>query len=414
MKEIHVTPATETGPFQDEEYSFPASSQSSQLPYPAFSQSSQLPYPASSQSSQLPYPQYDMYPPNYYHYGQYPQWNHGVPPQTYNITNTAVPDYTVSNMYRYAEAVQEEPNHANDEENVSLVFAEPLSNFSSLLKTPSQTSLETPPRVSLSYAPQMASLSPVAEDIEHVEESIEPTAQQFNLKTSNSSQPLSRSQFDGILSSSTPGPIPRMRKRKNMEETPVILTSGWLSNLFITMTANEIPTLQLLNWKFRTVESVDRLCLTLSDGTHTTKQITVDDDLADVVREAPLYSTMRVMSGTISEGCIFNIEEIEIVQTDLVQPVLHCETLAVLEKNFFQEIFYEKGMLTKEGDKLTNHPHFQHTPIRMMTRARMAPETLWPPEGWQLEELNVTYVKRFLKLHRLLVGINVKPRNKDI
>ena len=128
------------------------------------------------------------------------------------------------------------------------------------------------------------------------------------------------------------------------------------------MTATEIPTLQLLNWKLRTVDDKDRLCLNLADGTHTT----VDDDLADAVREAPLYSTLRVQSGTISDGCIFNIEEMEIVQTDLVQPVLHCETLSVLAKNFFQGIFAEQGMLT--------HPNFQHTPIRIMTRSRLAPE----------------------------------------
>ena len=58
-----------------------------------------------------------------------------------------------------------------------------------------------------------------------------------------------------------------------------------------------------------------------------------------------MYSTLRV-SGTISEGCIFSIEEIEI-----------------LEKMFFQDIFAEKGMLTKEREKMTNHPHFQHTPV---------------------------------------------------
>ena len=79
------------------------------------------------------------------------------------------------------------------------------------------------------------------------------------------------------------------------------------------MAATEISTLQLLNWKYRTGDSIYRLCLTLSDGTHTTKQITVNYDLADVGREASLYSTLRVHSGTISECYMFNIEEMEIV-----------------------------------------------------------------------------------------------------
>ena len=85
-----------------------------------------------------------------------------------------------------------------------------------------------------------------------------------------------------------------------------------------------------------------------------------------------MYSTLRVHSGTICECYVFNIEEMEIVQTDLVHPVLHCETPAVLEKKFLQEIFAEKGILTKEGEKMTNHPHFQHTPVRMTTRSRLA------------------------------------------
>ena len=165
------------------------------------------------------------------------------------------------------------------------------------------------------------------------------------------------------------------------------------------MAATEIPTLQLLNWKFRNVDDIDRLCLTLSDGTHTTKQITVDDDLADVVREAPLYSTLRVQSGTIREGCIFNIEEMEIAQTDLVQPVLHYETLSYLEKNFFQEIFAEKGMLTKEGEKMTNHLHFQHTPIRIMTRSRLAPEPPLATRRLAIGGIKCDFCEKIFKRH---------------
>ena len=36
------------------------------------------------------------------------------------------------------------------------------------------------------------------------------------------------------------------------------------------------------------------------------------------------------------------------------------------------DLFSKKGMVTKRGGRNLEHPHFQTTPIRMMTRSKVA------------------------------------------
>ena len=119
----------------------------------------------------------------------------------------------------------------------------------------------------------------------------------FDLNVETPFVTISQEDLDKYLSSSTPGPIPS--KKRKFDGDNADLSSGWLPNLFSNMAASTKPNLQLLNWKYRDVDGRLRLCVTISDGTHATKQATIAEHLVEKIKEAPLYSIITVNSGSI-------------------------------------------------------------------------------------------------------------------
>ena len=138
----------------------------------------------------------------------------------------------------------------------------------------------------------------------------------FNLGRITPLKNVTQKDLDQILTSSTP--IPKAQKRKFVPDSAISLSSGWLNNLFENMNATEIPKLQLLNWKYRQMNGNQHLCVTLSDGTYATKQAIVTENLVEAVKEAPLYSVLEIKSGTIMDGCMFLIQEIDALNTEVL------------------------------------------------------------------------------------------------
>ena len=125
----------------------------------------------------------------------------------------------------------------------------------------------------------------------------------------------------------------------------------------------------LINWKYHNIDCHLRLCVTISDGTHATKQARISEEFAEMITEAPLYSIITVNSGNIYNGCIFGIDDFEITRADIIQPILKCQKLTLLDRDYFENLFRGKRMIN-EDVQVDEHPRFNFTPVVMRTRTR--------------------------------------------
>ena len=90
--------------------------------------------------------------------------------------------------------------------------------------------------------------------------------------------------------------------------------------------------------------------------------------MVEKIKEAPLYSIITVNSGSISNGCIFGIDDFELTRVDIIQPILKCQKLTLLDRDYFENLFREKGMINEDGVTIDEHPRFNFTPVVMRTR----------------------------------------------
>ena len=100
-------------------------------------------------------------------------------------------------------------------------------------------------------------------------------------------------------------------------------------------------------------------------------------NLVEAIKEAPLYSVLEIKSGTIMDGCMFLIQEFDVLNTEVLQAIILEKELKLIDKKYFGELFAKKGMMSKEGERNENHPHFQHTPVVLRRRTRLNSEN--PP-----------------------------------
>ena len=90
--------------------------------------------------------------------------------------------------------------------------------------------------------------------------------------------------------------------------------------------------------------------------------------LVEKIKEAPLYSIITVNSSSISNGCIFGIDDFELTRVDIIQPILKCKKLTLLDRDYFENLFREKGMINEDGVTIDEHLRFNFTPVVMRTR----------------------------------------------
>ena len=71
------------------------------------------------------------------------------------------------------------------------------------------------------------------------------------------------------------------------------------------------------------------------------------------------------------DGCLLQVEEFEIL-AHYHEPIIIGKDLKNLDKDFFEQIFKRKNMLTEDGTKNVDHPHYESTPIFRRLRSRIA------------------------------------------
>ena len=72
------------------------------------------------------------------------------------------------------------------------------------------------------------------------------------------------------------------------------------------------------------------------------------------------------------QGLRIIIHNFEIIDDEVSEEVTLADELVFLEKSWYLQMFTKKGMVDKKGSRNLIHPHFQTTPLRMMTRSKKA------------------------------------------
>ena len=70
-------------------------------------------------------------------------------------------------------------------------------------------------------------------------------------------------------------------------------------------------------------------------------------------------------------------EKFDVYNTEVLQVIILEKEVKLIDKKYFGELFTKKGMMSKEGERIENHPHFQHTPVFLRIRTRLNSEN--PP-----------------------------------
>ena len=69
------------------------------------------------------------------------------------------------------------------------------------------------------------------------------------------------------------------------------------------------------------------------------------------------------------KGYKIYIEEIDVVEENIEEEIVHGSDLEYLDKESYVEILKKRGMVNKDGEKNENHPGFALTPVRL-TRSK--------------------------------------------
>ena len=70
-----------------------------------------------------------------------------------------------------------------------------------------------------------------------------------------------------------------------------------------------------------------------------------------MIKEAPLYSIIEIEGGTIIDGCLFLVEDLKLIETEVHRPVIQEKELKILDKQFFLDLFKKNGMIREDEYK---------------------------------------------------------------
>ena len=86
----------------------------------------------------------------------------------------------------------------------------------------------------------------------------------------------------------------------------------------------------------------------------------------------PTKTIIEVVEAKIVQGYRLVIEDFKVVDDTVGEEIVLKEELIFLSKEWYLDLFKQKQMVDEEGHRNIKHPHFQVTPLRMMTRSRAA------------------------------------------
>ena len=173
----------------------------------------------------------------------------------------------------------------------------------------------------------------------------------------------------------TPGSLNRKRKFSKafkIDDIKNKMTKGWLAKVVEEPSLPVFGYLQILGVKKIEVRNELVTLLKASDGLYVTWNVVLDEQKSEDFLGMPTNSVIEVTQADIVQGFRLVIHEYNVVDDEFDHEITLEEELIFLEKSWYMDLFSKKGMVTKTGGRNLEHPHFQTTPIRMMTRSKVA------------------------------------------
>ena len=163
-------------------------------------------------------------------------------------------------------------------------YREPLSNYTGAPSTPTSRSRAAP----ATSASQPTPSSSRPSSLRHQRSPLPPTLE--TVLESNSCDMnkkdtckinVTKSNIARNLVAAADSPFANPKKRKNTDNDDDSVTPGWLKDIFRNPRETVPGRVQLINWRYRSLNNTDRLCLTINDGTAVTKHVISDEDLEE-------------------------------------------------------------------------------------------------------------------------------------
>ena len=177
----------------------------------------------------------------------------------------------------------------------------------------------------------------------------------------------------------TPGSLPkRKRDVETLEEASEEdehqdikekMTAGWLGSIVKNADVTIFGVLQILGFKEQPVGDRSLTLFKASDGKTVTWQVTSTPEVMEDLKALACFSVIEVTKATLHHGYRLIIQSFGVLDENVEKEVVVEDELEFLDKDYYEKVFANKGMLTKQGHRVENHPGFQLTPVRM-TRSK--------------------------------------------
>ena len=147
------------------------------------------------------------------------------------------------------------------------------------------------------------------------------------------------------------------------------MSKGWLAKVVEDPSASFVGYLQIFSSKNIEVKGKPLTLFKASDGQYVTWNVALDPNISHIV---PAESVIEVTKASIEQGFRLVIQDYVLVAENVEEELILDDELVFLEKSWYVDLFNRKGMLNKKGARNFEHPHFQTTPLKMVTRSKAA------------------------------------------
>ena len=150
------------------------------------------------------------------------------------------------------------------------------------------------------------------------------------------------------------------------------MAGGWLAKVVEDPGHPVCGLIQVLGVKKMRIQEKDVTLLKASDGIYVTWHVVMVSNEVERLLSLPSKTIIEVVQAKIIQGYRLVIEDFKVVDDNIEEEILLKDELTFLSKEWYLDLFKQKEMVDEEGHRIIEHPHFQVTPLKMMTRSRAA------------------------------------------
>ena len=138
------------------------------------------------------------------------------------------------------------------------------------------------------------------------------------------------------------------------------MTGRWLKDIIANPNLDVFGTVQVLDMKEQGMPNGVRMALLkVSDGECITWQTSGTNEVLEKIEHCN-NCIIEIRKATIVKGYKIYIKEIDVVEQNIEEEIVHGDDLEYLDKESYVEILKSRGMVNKDGEKNKNHHGFAH------------------------------------------------------